>query len=385
VQQKKIRVAVLYGGRSGEHEVSLASAASVIRNLDQERFEVVPIGIDKQGAWWLNDLKQLPLDTVGQPLPLKTSQTVALTAPGQLVAAVANTAIAKSTAHKERTEGRPFDVAFPVVHGTLCEDGSLQGLLDSMNVAYVGAGVLGSAIGMDKDVAKRLAVANGIKVAPYIVIKHGAWQNEMAYFTKLISDQLHFPVFVKPANTGSSVGIHKVKSVEELATAVNDSFLYDTKILVEKALNVREIELSVLENSQYGSQPLVSIPGEIVPQHEFYSYAAKYLDKDGARLLIPAPLSETQVKQAQQMAAQIFEVLECEGMARVDLFLDKQSDEFYFNEINTLPGFTQISMYPKLWQASGIAYQDLLSRLIELALARFERKQNLKREWAIEQ
>ncbi len=385
MQQKKIRVAVLYGGRSGEHEVSLASAASVIRNLDQERFEVVPIGIDKQGAWWLNDLKQLPLDTVGQPLPLKTSQTVALTAPGQLVAAVANTAIAKSTAHKERTEGRPFDVAFPVVHGTLCEDGSLQGLLDSMNVAYVGAGVLGSAIGMDKDVAKRLAVANGIKVAPYIVIKHGAWQNEMAYFTKLISDQLHFPVFVKPANTGSSVGIHKVKSVEELATAVNDSFLYDTKILVEKALNVREIELSVLENSQYGSQPLVSIPGEIVPQHEFYSYAAKYLDKDGARLLIPAPLSETQVKQAQQMAAQIFEVLECEGMARVDLFLDKQSDEFYFNEINTLPGFTQISMYPKLWQASGIAYQDLLSRLIELALARFERKQNLKREWAIEQ
>jgi D-alanine-D-alanine ligase len=236
---------------------------------------------------------------------------------------------------------------------------------------------------LDKDASKRLIAAAGIPVAPYITIKHGAWKTDPAHFQNLIIKQLSFPVFVKPANTGSSVGIQKVKKVEELIFAVEDAFLYDVKVLVETAIDAREIELSALENLTYGAETLVSIPGEIVPNHEFYSYAAKYLDENGAELLIPAQLKPQQIKQAQQLAIQIFDLLDIEGMARVDLFLDKQSDKFYFNEVNTIPGFTKISMYPKLWEASGLSYQDLLTHLVKLAIARHERKQDLKREWAI--
>lgn len=379
---KKIRVAVLYGGRSGEHEVSLQSAAAVVRNLDQEKFEVVPIGIDKQGRWWLNDLQQLPQDTAIKSLPLKTSTTEALSDHGQRVSAQTNSNNPEKNLAK--ISNRPFDVIFPVVHGVLCEDGTLQGLFESMDVPFIGAGVLGSALGMDKDVSKRLVAANGIAVPDFITIKAGAWSSDQSYYEKIIAEKFKYPVFVKPANTGSSVGVHKVKSKEFLTSAINDAFLYDTKILIEAGIDAREIELSVLENSRYGAPPLVSIPGEIIPNQEFYSYAAKYLDAKGADLLIPANISAAQLKHAQKLAAQIFEILECEGMARADLFLDKKTGEFYFNEINTLPGFTQISMYPKLWEASGISYKELLSRLIDLALARHERKQNLKREWAIE-
>jgi D-alanine-D-alanine ligase len=364
--KKKIRVAVLYGGRSGEHEVSLHSAASVIKNLNRERFEIVPIGIDKQGRWLLNNLEQMKI----------TADTKLLVMPS-----TAKETLPTLIMHKEAQ--KVFDVAFPVMHGTLCEDGTLQGLLELMDVPYVGAGVLGSAIGMDKDVAKRLVSGVGIPVAHYLCIKQGAWLTDPAFYIKTIAENLEYPVFVKPANTGSSVGIHKVKQVQDLTAAINDAFLYDVKVLVEQALNAREIELSVLENNEYGKPPLVSVAGEIVPSHEFYSYTAKYLDEHGAQLLIPAPLTAEQLQRAQQLAGRIFEVLECEGMARVDLFLDKHTDEFYFNEVNTIPGFTQISMYPKLWEASGLAYSDLLTRLIELALARHQRKQHLKREWAL--
>jgi len=358
----KTRVAVLYGGRSGEHEVSLQSAVAVIKNLDPARFEIVPIGIDKQGRWLLNDVKQLGINAATKALPLKTVNSELLSAP---------------------QESGLFDVVFPVLHGVLCEDGTVQGMLELMDVPYVGAGVLASAIGMDKDVSKRLVAAAGLRVPSYTLFNQAQWQHETAKIIDQIETQWVYPLFVKPVNTGSSVGVHKVNKREELIPAINDAFLYDTRITVEQGLQVREIELAVLENPHYGQSPLVSIPGEIVPHHAFYSYAAKYLDPNGAEALIPAPLSPAKTEEAKQIAGKIFEVLGCEGMARVDLFLDKNSDEFVFNEVNTLPGFTQISMYPKLWEASGISYQQLLTYLIELAIARYQRKQGLKRDWAI--
>lgn len=369
---KKIRVAVLYGGRSGEHEVSLQSAAAVVHNLDKSRFEVVPIGVDKQGRWFLNDYQQLLDGQISKALPLHTADTT-------MFAPVTHT-------HSQQVQAvntKPFDVVFPVMHGALCEDGTVQGMLELMDVPYVGAGVLASAVGMDKDVSKRLVAAAGIAVPPYIAVKQNTWEKNASAIAQDVATQLGYPVFVKPANTGSSVGVHKVKHAEELSAAVADAFLYDVKILIERGIEAREIELAVLENFASVTEPLVSIPGEIEPQLEFYSYAAKYLDENGAKLLIPAPLQAKQIKDVQALAKQIFMVLECEGMARVDLFLDKKTGHFVFNEVNTIPGFTQISMYPKLWEASGIAYTELLSRLIDLALARHERKQHLKREWAI--
>lgn len=371
---KKIRVAVLYGGRSGEHEISLQSAASVVNNLDRNRFEVVPIGIDKQGRWFLNDVKQLVDQSV---LPIQTSTHAALPSPCHLTTQLKNLPTANNG------EGKFFDVVFPVMHGALCEDGTVQGMFELMDVPYVGAGVLGSALGMDKDASKRLVAAAGIAVAPYFTIKHGAWKNDPSYYCDLIAKQLQFPVFVKPANTGSSVGIQKVKKLDDLIYAIEDAFLYDVKVLVETAIDAREIELSALESLDYGAPTLISIPGEISPTHEFYSYAAKYLDEKGAELTIPAEITPAQAKQAQQLSAQIFELLDCEGMARVDLFLDRKTNQFYFNEINTIPGFTKISMYPKLWEASGLSYRNLLTHLIQLAIARHERKQDLKREWAV--
>jgi D-alanine-D-alanine ligase len=261
------------------------------------------------------------------------------------------------------------------------EDGTVQGLFDLADIPYVGCGLLSSAVGMDKDVAKRLAQAAGIKVAPYVAFTHGEWKHYSAKLSEDIANYLDFPVFVKPANAGSSLGVSKVKTANELVQAVDNAFLYDTKILVEKAINGREIELSALENNDYGAEALISIAGEIIPHHEFYSYEAKYLDPDGAGLVIPAKLSHEQLLNVQHIAKRIFRALECEGMARVDFFLDRDNGEFIFNEINTIPGFTTISMYPKLWKASGIGYQELLSKLIDLAIARHARRNALKREW----
>ncbi len=373
----KIKVAVLYGGRSGEHEISLQSAASVVRHLDTQYFDIVPIGIDKQGHWHLNDMQQITCDDSLKTMPLTTRNAELLPSPA---------CVAKRELVVRNTDATPekiFDVVFPVMHGTLCEDGTLQGLLELADVPYVGAGVLASAVAMDKDVSKRLVAAAGIPVPPFAAIKKGAWDSNPDGYLQGISQALGYPVFVKPANTGSSVGIHKVKNADELLAAITDAFLYDTKVLVEKALNIREIELSVLENPEYGNPPLVSVAGEVVPTHEFYSYEAKYLDENGADLLIPAPLSAEKMQEAQTMAANIFELLECEGMARIDMFMDKETGALYFNEANTLPGFTSISMYPKLWEASGILYPQLLTHLVKLALARYERKQTLKRDWTI--
>ncbi len=357
--QKKIRIMVLYGGRSGEHEISLRSAASVIEFLDPHRFEVLPVLIDKEGKWHLKS-KNLSHPVLLLPYPVdRKAHFFYLETPGRREA---------------------IDVVFPVMHGPLCEDGTIQGLLELADVPYVGSGVLASAIGMDKVIAKKLAKSAGIPVVRSITVKKCQWQAEPRLASR-IDKELGYPVFVKPANLGSSVGVHKVKQAEQLEEALKDAFRYDFKILIEKAVNAREIEFAVLEDSKLGNPPLVSAPGEVISQHEFYSYEAKYLDEKGAKLLIPAPLSPSQIVTAQQIARGAFEILECEGMARVDLFLDQDSGDFYFNEVNTLPGFTSISMYPKMWEYSGIPYRELLSHLVDLAIARQVRKKDLVRDY----
>lgn len=372
MSRNRIRIAVLYGGRSGEHEISLLSAASVIRNLDPNRFEVVPIGIDKQGRWRYNDIGLL--EGVSMPELAEDDDTPSLMLPphptggkGEIVAVAAEAP-------------PPIDVVFPVVHGPLCEDGSLQGMLELAELPYVGSGVLGSAIGMDKDVAKRLAAAAGVAVAPFITLRRERYRGNDAAAIEQVENELGYPCFVKPANMGSSVGIHKAHNRAELFQAIDDAFLYDVKILVEGAIDAREIELAVLENIDQGEDPRVSLPGEILPTHEFYSYEAKYLDEHGAALEIPARLEPEQVAEARRIGGIVFQALECEGMARVDLFLDRVTGRFLFNEVNTIPGFTSISMYPKLWEATGIAYSDLMTMLIDLAIARHGRRSTLLRE-----
>lgn len=359
-ENAKIKVAVLYGGRSAEHEVSLLSAASVIKHLDKNKFTVIPIGIDKEGSYFVNDIQQLYLNDA---IVLKTKKAEHLTS------------LAALTHHKKNQP----DVVFPVLHGTFGEDGTIQGLLDILGLAYVGADVLGSAIGMDKEVAKRLAKADHIPIVPFLSFHAGLWAARKADYIKDIETKLPYPIFVKPANVGSSLGITKVKKASDLTQAIDYAFTYSTKVLVEKALDVREIEIAVLENAQWGAAPLVSCAGEIIPSHEFYSYEAKYLDVKGAALIIPAVLQEGQLQQLKSLAAKIFNCLACEGMARIDFFINKQTQEIYFNELNTIPGFTKISMYPKLWEASGFSYQQLLTYLIELALVRHRRLSQLKR------
>lgn len=376
-QSTKIRVAVLYGGRSAEHEVSIRSAQNVIQQLDASRFDVIPIGIDKQGRWFLgNDVFAKSLEH-NQVCRLH-DDSHAWFAPEWIGNPSPN--------NQQLTTYQPnrshFDVVFPAVHGTLCEDGTLQGLLEVANLPYVGCGVLSSSVGMDKDVSKRLAANTSANVVPYLVVKIQHWQKNPAHVSQEVAEKLAYPVFVKPANTGSSIGISKVKSADQLADAINEAFRFDTKILIEKALNVLELEVAVLESLEADADPIVSVVGEIQPNHEFYSYEAKYLDDHGADLLIPAQVSEQIKQQAQKAAKELFIALECEGMARVDLFFDKDSQQIYFNEINTLPGFTQISMYPKLMAASGISYSALLTHLIQLAMNRHQMKSTLTRSYA---
>jgi D-alanine-D-alanine ligase len=374
--KKKLRVAVIYGGRSGEHEVSLRSAASVIRHLDRERFEVVPIGIDKDGRWLMNDVGLIE-SHVGQTIEIPEKSHAVVLPPysdgGK------SELVPLGSSGRSVPDRRAVDVVFPVMHGPLCEDGAIQGLLELADVPYVGAGVLGSAIGMDKDVAKRLAQLAGFEIAPFVAIRKGDWERARGECLARAAKELGIPVFVKPANLGSSVGVHKVKEKGALEAAIEDAFRYDTKVMVERAVDAREIEVSVLENSEYGKPPHVSVPGEIVPHAEFYTYDAKYVDDDGAELVIPAKLDEKQIREAQRIGAGVFVALEAEGMARVDMFLDRKSGKLVFNEINTIPGFTSISMYPKLFEASGISYSELLSRLVDLAVARHERKRALSR------
>jgi D-alanine-D-alanine ligase len=359
--KKRLRVGILFGGRSGEHEVSLASAASVIRGLDPEKYEAVPIGITKEGHWLVGSAAQKMLPEV-----LKSGQRVMMTADPTDAALIP----------LDRSGGgQRIDVVFPVMHGTYGEDGTIQGLLDLAGVPFVGAGVLGSAIGMDKDVSKRLLQVAKIPVVPWIAVPRADWERNPKEIREAVEKKFKYPVFVKPASLGSSVGMTKVHSREELAPALNLASEFAMKILVEKCIVGREIEVSVLGNHD----PKASIPGEIVPHREFYDYTAKYLE-EGSRILIPAKLKPAQVKTIQKYAVEAFRALELTGMARVDFFLEMKGGRIYLNEVNTIPGFTSISMYPKMWEASGIPFRKLIDRLIELALEMHREKARTKYE-----
>src|SRR5437016_10447037 len=357
--KKRLRVGILFGGRSGEHEVSLASAASVIRGLDPDKYEAVPIGISKEGHWLVGSAAQKMLPEV-----LKDGQRVMMTADPTDAAIIP----------LDRSGGgQRIDVVFPVMHGTYGEDGRIQGLLDLAGLPFVGAGVLGSAIGMDKDVSKRLLQAAKIPAVPWITGYRTDWERDPKAIQKEIEKKFKYPVFVKPAALGSSVGMTKVHSRAELAPALNLASEFAMKILVEKSVNAREIEVSVLGNHD----PKASVPGEIVPHREFYDYTAKYLE-EGTQLLIPAKLKPAEVKRIQTYAVEGFRALELSGMARVDFFLEKEGSKIFLNEVNTIPGFTSISMYPKLWEASGISFRELIDKLIELALEQHAEKARTK-------
>lgn len=370
----KLKVMVLYGGRSGEHEVSLVSAASVLRNLDPHRYEVIPVAIDKKGRWLFNDMSLIEQNARALPVYSDAPEVT-------LLAQVDSPEKNLMFLHSQKTTN--VDVVFPVMHGTLSEDGTIQGFLELTDLPYVGCGVLASAVGMDKEFAKRLVHEAGLPIVPYLCVKQGAWEKNSEELTLRVERDLGFPVFVKPANSGSSVGVYKVKTPRDLDVSMKKAFQFDHKVLIEKAIHAREIEFAVLENLNSGQPPLVSVPGEIAPTHEFYSYEAKYLDEKGAELMIPASLTDAQLEEGKKLAGQAFEALNGEGMSRVDLFLDKDTGRFYFNEVNTIPGFTSISMYPKLWEYSGVPYSELLDRLIALAVARAERKKKLKRDLEI--
>ena len=365
----RTRVALVYGGKSGEHEVSLISAYSILKGLNPTHFDVIAIGIDQQGQWFFNQLPELMADKTTRehhqlPAKLSTSQAISITETKQTHAIV----------------GGPIDVVFPIIHGSLGEDGCLQGFLEMADLPYVGAGVLASAVGMDKDVAKRLAHLSGVKTVPYKAYTKAVFEHHAEKIMHDVIEHLGLPLFVKPARMGSSVGIHKATDQSSLLAAIQDAFQYDDKIVIEAFIDAQEIEIAVLENPIPGEPPLVSIPGEIRPaaQHGFYSYEAKYLDPNGAELVIPALLSPEKIAEIQYDAKTIFTALTCESMARVDFFLERGTGRLLFNEINTIPGFTPISMYPKLWEASGLPYTELLRMLIDLGIARHERKKNIR-------
>lgn len=345
---RKLRVAILFGGKSAEHEVSIQSARNVYNALDRKKYTPVLIGIDHAGRWQLGHRAQLLLGA----LPNTETKSLAITPGGQI------------------SSLGQIDVAFPVLHGPFGEDGTVQGLFKLANIPFVGADVLGSTLGMDKDVQKRLLKQAGMPIAKFLVLhRHERWR----WTFNRVRRTLGLPFFIKPANLGSSVGVHKVHDQREFRRALTDTFHFDTKILAEEFIEGREIECAVLGNDH----PRASVPGEVVTHHDFYSYEAKYVDEHGAKLIIPAKLPKRITREVRRLAVKVFQVLECSGMARVDFFVTKRS-RIVVNEINTIPGFTNISMYPRLWAASGVSYSKLIDRLIELALKRHSRQQRLQ-------
>lgn len=390
-ENSKIRVMVLYGGKSGEHEVSLQTAASIIKHLDRTQYDIIPVAIDKQGDWQPQDL--LSLDgAIQDHLPLPSPhllESLSLAAQHSEQKMPVSSLSSSSSALKFSLSDHcreNIDVVFPALHGSFYEDGALQGLLELANIPYVGANVLASALGMDKAFSKMLAAQAHIPVIPYKILKGSQWTHDKSAQLKAILETFELPIFVKPANLGSSVATYKVTKATDLETALNQVFKYTEKALIEKAIVAREIEFAVLENEGENARPLVSGAGEIITSahHDFYSYTAKYLDPTGATLVIPAALTPSQLAEGQAIAQQVFELLDVEGMARVDFLLDQVTGQLYFNEINTLPGFTAISMYPKLWDAAGLSYPELLSSLIRLALKRHERHRHISHDWSHE-
>ena len=362
---KRIRLGILFGGRSGEHEVSLISAASLLKSLDPAKYEVIPIGITREGQWRVG---ATPRSLASQPERLLAT----VLNQGQAVTASADPTgpqLVPTHAEAQRSTESRLDVIFPLLHGTFGEDGTVQGLLELADIPYVGAGVLASATGMDKDAMKRLFRDAGLPVVDWVLVLRRDWEQNPRAWSRRIARELGFPLFVKPANLGSSVGISKVRTWHDLPVALDLAARYDRKIIVEKGLQAREIECSVLGNDQ----PVASVPGEIIPVNEFYDYEAKYL-KEGSELVIPAKLSKRQSREVRGLAVRAFRAIDCAGMARVDFLLDRPGGKIYVNEINTIPGFTPISMYPKLWEASGVPYPELIDRLVALALERHAEK-----------
>ncbi|MFC3041663.1 D-alanine--D-alanine ligase [Virgibacillus xinjiangensis] len=359
----KIKVGIIFGGKSAEHEVSLQSAKNIVEAIDRKKYDIVLIGIDKNGKWQVNDPSSylVNADNPKQIKLSKSDENVAIV-PG----ATRNQFIHQST----YDQLDQLDVVFPIVHGTLGEDGSLQGMLRLINLPFVGPSVLGSSVCMDKDVAKRLLKESGVNVAKGLSFTRA--KKEKIDYDEAV-DYLGTPMFIKPANQGSSVGVSKVSTKEEFEKAVDEAFQYDRKLIIEEGIDGREIECSVLGNEE----PKASKLGEILPQSDFYSYESKYIDEKGADLAIPADLPQDVTNKMQQVAVDAFEALQCEGLARVDFFLTDDG-EIYVNEVNTLPGFTKISMYPKLWEISGLPYEELINRLIELGLERYQQEKSLR-------
>jgi len=364
---KRLRVGVLFGGRSTEHEVSILSAQSIIAAMDPQRFEAVPLYIDKEGRWLTGDsLKRLVSNSAARkyvylpPDPTQHSLVPAEDGPSP------------STLAGEGQGGGflPLDVVFPVFHGLNGEDGTIQGVLELANLPYVGAGVLGSALGLDKIYMKRAFAAAGLPVVDYLPVTRRQYERDPDAFIAGVEERLGYPCFTKFANSGSSVGTTKAHNRAELVEGLRLASTFDRKLLVERAVDARELEISVLGNDE----PEASVVGEVVPAHEFYDYEAKYLD-EGSRLLIPAPVDDAVAQEARSMAVRAFQAVDAAGMARVDFFLERTSGRLLLNELNTIPGFTRISMYPKLWEASGLLYPKLIERLVELAIERFNDRQ----------
>ncbi len=366
-KKKKLRVGLIFGGRSGEHEVSLASATSVMANLDSDKYEVVPIGITKGGTWLLGTEPARLLETEQSvSADTGTGETTAVTLTGdpglrRLIPVQGS----------EQLEGNgALDIILPVLHGTYGEDGALQGLLEMANVPYVGCGVLGSALGMDKEKMKMVFSSIGLPIVDYLVYRRNEWERSPETIMDAIEQHLNYPCFVKPVNLGSSVGVNKAHDRGELEHAIDVAAEYDRKIIIERGINCRELECAVLGNDE----PLASVVGEVVASNEFYDYNAKYIDNK-SQMRIPANIPRETAEEVRRQAIKAFLALDLSGLARVDFFLEKETGQIYINEVNTLPGFTQISMYPQLWEASGLPYSQLLDRLIELAIERHTDKQ----------
>jgi D-alanine-D-alanine ligase len=381
---KRLRIGVLYGGRSGEHEVSLASAAAVFANLDRSRYEAVPIRIEKDGRWALADrppvassaaevIEQSRLESARQ---IRSGREVHLVArpSDETILSIKRSPDPASGGVDATVTGLHVDVVFPVLHGPYGEDGTIQGLLELANVPYVGAGVAASAVGMDKALMKVLFSARGLPVCDYRVVLRRDWDKRSTDIATDLERALRFPMFVKPANLGSSVGISKAKDSASLRQAMDLAGSYDRKIVVEAAVpGAREIECAVLGNDE----PRASVPGEVVPSREFYDYEAKYLD-DASKTIIPADLPQAMADEIQRLSIAAFQAIDCAGMARVDFLVSREDGTVVVNEINTIPGFTTISMYSKMWAASGVDYPALIDRLVELALERHAAKQQLR-------
>ena len=364
---RKVRVGVIFGGRSGEHEVSLISARSVMNAIDKEKYEVVPIGITKEGRWIAS----------GDPMKALEAGDAGASQPAALLGDPSRRGLMRledTERAVEATRLAELDVVFPVLHGPYGEDGTVQGLLELAGIPYVGAGVTGSAVGMDKAIFKDVMQAHGLPIVDHVMFKRQEWDADPEGVMERVEARLDYPVFTKPANLGSSVGVSKCYDRAGLAAGLVEAARYDRKLLIEAAVPAaREIEVSVLGNDD----PIASVPGEIIPSREFYSYGAKYIDEgdQASKLLIPAPLSPEMAERVRDLAIRAYKAIDCAGMARADLLLSGETGELYVSELNTIPGFTAISMYPKLWEASGIPYPELIGRLIELALERYGDKQ----------